>query len=91
VVHANYLNLIETDKDGFSCVALGEECVAVARINAKINIYSLAGKGTTKLMFTILTNSSPVYTIHIHDHLFFTGDSVEDALIKIWELQKGTL
>jgi WD40 repeat protein len=90
-LHASFIHLIESDKDGFSCVALDEECLAVARINAKINIYSITNSGNAKLMLTILGHSSPVYAMLIHDKLLFTGESIEDALIKIWELRTGTL
>ena len=90
-LHANYLDLIEADKDRFSCIALDEEHLAVARVNGKINIYEINRKGNTKLMFTILGNSSSVYTMLIHNRLLFTGDSIEDALIKIWEVDTGRL
>lgn len=81
---ATLLELVEADKDGFSSVTFEEGWLAVARMNAKINVYTVADRKTFKLMLTILGHSNPVEAMRIHKQLLLTGENMEDALIRIW-------
>lgn len=90
VVAATPHKVIEEDEDGYSMLAFSEDYLVVCKNDSKINIYSYKN-GESKLLHTIIAHFNPVYTICISQETLFTGESSEDALIKIWNLKDGAL